>query len=463
MRALRLVLAAVAVALALTGATAVPGPDALPAATALQAPVRMIDGVESVGASDLARLLSASKYWRADVRKLLLRAPGFRLTFTEDVPFVVIDARTVALPTPVRSRGGELQIPVSILLELPVDSSRTRLVLDPVAKVVRASPRGGYVSAPRVRVQGGITRIEVPCERPEAASVFARGRARFRVRVPGALVEALPDSLPDGGLVLDLRSGPATGAVTFELAIEGSAQSFRLVPGPGRLTLEFSTLAQPGWERFAPAAPAGPRVVRMIVLDPGHGGGDAGAVHGDIQEKHLTLAIARRLAPELQRRLGCRVVLTRADDRSLTQHERAERANRERADLVISIHVDAFPSPRAAGVRAWVPPATMAEPDRVSPRLLTLLPWRDAAAEFAVTSRSVAEAVTGLLELRGMGPVQVRERMPVALLGVHAPGMMLECGVLTSPEDRARLASDEGIAQLAGVIADGVLAWQRDE
>lgn len=430
-------------------------------ATASQAPVHDIGGVPMIGANDLARLLSASKFWRSDVRKLLLRAPAFRLTLTEGTPFAVIDTRTVPLPASVTSRGGELQVPVAVLAALPGDSTRARLVYDPVGRVVRAAPSGGFVGAPRVQRSGDITRVVVPCERAESAAVFARGRARFRLRVPGELIEALADSLPEGGLVLDLRATPATGAVAFELAIDAAAQSFRLTPEPGRLTLEFSTGELAGGERFAPAT-TGPQSVRMIVLDPGHGGGDVGAVHGELREKDLTLALAKRLAPELQRRLGCRVVLTRADDRSLTQHERAERANRERADLVIALHVDAFPSPRARGVRAWVAPATMAEPVRSGARPLTLLPWRDAAAEFAVTSRSLAESVTGLLELRGLGPVQVRERMPVALMGVHAPGMMLECGVLSSPEDRERLASPEGLARLAALIADGVLAWQRD-
>lgn len=437
-------------------------PPAPTAGATTPASVRDIDGTPMLGANDLARLLSASKFWRSDVRKLLLRAPDFRLTLTEGTPFAVLDTRTITLPAAVVSRGGELQVPVALLAALPQDSAHARLVHDEVARVVRAAPRGGFVGAPRVQVAGGITRVVVPCERAGAAAVFARGHARFRVRVPGELIEALGDSLPEGGLVLDLRAAPATDAVAFELALDAGAQSFRLVPGPGRLTLEFATSALPGGERFAPAPPTGPHALRMIVLDPGHGGDDAGAVHGDLKEKDLTLALAKRLAPELQRRLGCRVVLTRADDRALTQHERAERANRERADLVIALHVDAFPSPRARGVRAWVAPATMAEPERSGARPLALLPWRDAAAEYAVSSRALAEAVTGLLELRGHGPVQVRERMPVALLGVHAPGLMLECGVLSAPEDRERLASPEGLARLASLIADGVLAWARD-
>ncbi len=458
---MRRVLAA-ALVLALAAVTAALSETPRTAAPARQAPVRVVDGIECVGVNDLARLLGASKYWRADVRKMLLRSPGFRLTLTQDVPFAVVDARTVMLPAPVGSRGGELQVPVALLAELPADSGRVRLVHDPEARVVRASPPGGYIRTPRLQVQGGVTRLIVPCERPEAATLFARGRARFRVRVPGQLIEALPDSLPETGLVLDLRTSPAPEAVLFECAIESSAESFRLVPGAGQLTVEFSASAQPGWERFAPPAPPGPRTVRMVVLDPGHGGADAGATHGELIEKDIALALARRLAPELQRRLGCRVVLTRGDDRALTQHERAERANRERADLVISLHVDAFAHPQARGVRAWVARATLPEPERGGGRPLALLPWRDAAAEHAVTSRSLAESVTGLLELRGYGPVRVMERTPVALLGVHAPGLMLECGVLSSPEDRARLSTPEGIARLAALIADGVLAWQRD-
>ena len=78
-----------------------------------------------------------------------------------------------------------------------------------------------------------------------------------------------------------------------------------------------------------------------------------------------------------------------------------------------------------------------------------------------MASRSLAEAVLSALELRGQGPTRLRERMPYDLLGVNAPGMLLECATLTSAADRERVTQDEGLRELAASIAAGVSSYQR--
>src|SRR5438552_3624845 len=77
------------------------GPDAVP--------VTMNDEAPYVGVNGFARLLDATKFWRADVRKLTLRAGRTNITFTVDDPFVVVNDSTRWLPAPVRSVRGELQ------------------------------------------------------------------------------------------------------------------------------------------------------------------------------------------------------------------------------------------------------------------------------------------------------------------------------------------------------------------
>ena len=94
---------------------------------------------------------------------------------------------------------------------------------------------------------------------------------------------------------------------------------------------------------------------------------------------------------------------------------------------------------------------------------MNLTHWRDVAYARAVESRGLAEAVTTSLERSGFGPGTVRERLPLPLVGVTAPGILLECGSLANPEERARLQSQAGLMDLARAIANGVLAWQRGD
>jgi N-acetylmuramoyl-L-alanine amidase len=253
------------------------------------------------------------------------------------------------------------------------------------------------------------------------------------------------------------------GAAVFELALDAAAAGFRLErdTARSRVRLEIAAVPAADLERFAAETHTGPRPLRVIVLDPGHGGDDAGVRAGTLVEKELTLRLARMLAQELERRLGCRVLLTRDDDRAVAQAQRAEAANRARADLVLALHFDGFPSPQAQGVRLWVPPATEAAelPGPVAPLRLTA--WRDAARRYAVDSRALAEGLGEALERRGHGPVRVRERLPLPLIGVHAPGLLLECGVLTHAGTRERFDSDEELRAFASLVADAVWAWQR--
>ena len=115
------------------------------------------------------------------------------------------------------------------------------------------------------------------------------------------------------------------------------------------------------------------------------------------------------------------------------------------------------------------PPATYAATDGdaavagSAPAQIMLLPWREVASRHAVQSRSLAEAVLSALELRGLGPTRLRERLTVELLGINAPCVMLECATLTSPADRDRVTQDAGLRELAQSITAGLVAYQRNE
>jgi N-acetylmuramoyl-L-alanine amidase len=430
------------------------------------APVARVDGVPMLGVNDLARLLGASRTWRADVRRMTLRSGGRHLTLTADNPFVIVEDRTLRLEHPVRSNAGELHVPVELVDLLPRGAGWPQLSHDAAARRVRVAPRDGFVGSPRVTVAGGRTLLEVPCERAEGAAVVARSRARFRLRLPGALAGELPDTLPEHALVRDVSATRSAGGVTLELGLDPAAAGFRFEADAARrrVLLSFAALPEPGFESFASEGAPGPRTLRMVVIDPGHGGSDAGVQVEGAAEKALALELAQRVAEELERRAGTRVYLTRRDDRDLAQETRAEAANRARADLVLSLHVGAYPGGRARGALAWCAPATRTAGAEASARasgLVLLLPWRDAALERAVESRALAESVTGALERAGVGPAEVRERLPLALVGVQSPGILLECGSLTQPEDRARLLSQAGQRDLARAIADGVLAWRQ--
>ena len=149
-------------------------------------------------------------------------------------------------------------------------------------------------------------------------------------------------------LVLDLY--PAAPADPIAALIRSSEQE---------KTSSSASAAQTSKKETAPAAALKParettklQINRMvtIVLDPGHGGEDSGAIgYRGSKEKNVVLAIARRLKSRIEQEPNMRVVMTRNGDYFIPLHTRVQKARQAQADLFISIHADAFIEPRANG------------------------------------------------------------------------------------------------------------------
>ena len=92
----------------------------------------------------------------------------------------------------------------------------------------------------------------------------------------------------------------------------------------------------------------------IVVLDAGHGGKDTGNRGNGYYEKYIALNITKMIGAKLQKQKGIKVIFTRKDDRFIPLKNRARIANQADADLFISIHCDAFTSPKAYGAGTFV-------------------------------------------------------------------------------------------------------------
>jgi N-acetylmuramoyl-L-alanine amidase len=211
-----------------------------------------------------------------------------------------------------------------------------------------------------------------------------------------------------------------------------------------------------------------------VVIDPGHGGSDAGVRGpGGSQEKALTLAVAQRLKSLIETRLGARVVMTRSDDRDVPLDARAAIANNAKADLFVSLHFNAAPAMSSAGAevlflrldrdgerarRAASDTAAVLPVHGGSTRTLEIVRWDLAQARHVDTSAVFA----GFLEeqLRGRVAMSSRPRRdsPLrGLAGVDMPAALIELAYLSNPEQEALAQSDAYQTSLAEAIADAAL------
>ena len=154
------------------------------------------------------------------------------------------------------------------------------------------------------------------------------------------------------GLLKRIRTGqfsPATARVVLDLEPIESYTAFPLY-SPYRLIIDVKGKTKKTVLRQQQP----PRARYKIMIDPGHGGRDPGAVGiGGLEEKTVVLAISKRLGKKLVSRLPVEVVYTREKDAFIPLPERTARANAAGADLFLSIHANASKNPQAQGVETY--------------------------------------------------------------------------------------------------------------
>ena len=197
---------------------------------------------------------------------------------------------------------------------------------------------------------------------------------------------------------------------------------------------------------------------RRIVLDPGHGGKDTGAIGaGDLYEKEVVLDISKRVKAGLTR-FGFEVFLTRTGDQYLTLKERAEYAARVKADLFLSIHADGAVTTAAQGVQTFVSTCAGYESSNTNGGggTLTTNPNNRFDRANAVLGYAIQ---SNLLKMSGRSDRGVRRARFSVIKNAPAPAALIECGFLTHREEGRLLGSVTYRKAVAVGIVNGVRAY----
>ena len=257
----------------------------------------------------------------------------------------------------------------------------------------------------------------------------------------------------------------------------------RRLPGPaGRLLVEIAPASTEAFaaaaRRDMPVAQGSAPALPLVVIDPGHGGYDPGAIgRRGTEEKRLTLAAAQALRRKLQEGGKCRVAMTRERDEFISLADRVAFARTRDAALLISLHADSAPGAKGASVYTLAETASdpfaaaLAQrennadlagglslpsvPPEVQAILLSLMRQEtlgDSARFARVAVRELTRAVPIL-------PKPRREAGFIVLKAPEVPSVLVEMGFLSDPEDEAALRQPEHRALIAASLARAVEAW----
>ena len=229
-----------------------------------------------------------------------------------------------------------------------------------------------------------------------------------------------------------------------------------------------------------PVAEAKSARIKTIVIDPGHGGKDPGAIGPrGTKEKDLVLKIAHKLAKELHKNLKTRVILTRYHDIFLSLAERTAIANREKADLFISIHCNAGLKPHTKGFEVYflsdeasdeeaqavanTENAVMAlEERREKGNELSSILWSLTMNEFMNESSELCSLISsevdsqlGIIDNRG-----VKQAGFTVLRGAKMPAILVEGGFISNRSEARKLESSKFQKELVETICAGVKRYK---
>lgn len=352
---------------------------------------------------------------------------------------------------------------------------------DPGTKVLAIQPlRREIVNVePTVTSVGPLTKIIFEMSRPANFSIVRRSGSyvvQFRNPIRSAAAE-----LPfDDPLVSRIVFGESSLEVVLRTP-QVAADSYKL-ENPPRLVLDLTRSASTPATAPAPAQgrrdPVDTPGIDTIVIDPGHGGKEVGArgPTGAL-EKELTLSIARKVRDQLAAR-GFRVILTRNEDVLLDLDQRPAIANQYKADLFLSIHLNAVPFKSAYGAETYFLSLestderarlsaerenSIGQPTRPAGSDLDLILWDLAQQRYLKESSRFAEliqdemATTTGVERRGVKQAPFR-----VLLGATMPAALVEVGFISNPEEEGKLRSDEYQTRLATALSDAVSRYKSE-
>lgn len=447
----------------------------------ISVPVTLQPAGPLFGLAPLAEALGAELSSDESGESVTLRIGDTEVVMGLGSAIVTVGDAIVSLSQPPVPGEGGVQVPVELLRKSFGDLLGYDFEWRPeVARLIvsRRGQRDMRVAVDVVHLQG-VTTVVLHFSETPRYKVYRHPGALDVQMVADRVTPPLPPPVIQDPLVQSVAVDPQLIRISFAAGAEVDSyvleSPFRLVFDVHRASSVVTAPARPLALR-----PEGWFGVRTIVLDPGHGGKETGAIGpSGVQEKELTLELARELKSRLEQRLPVRVVLTRDSDVEVAHDTRTAIANQNQADLFISIHLNSslgagahgaetyFLSTEASDARAAQAAAAenlgveavegTAVPEDTAAQDLQLILWDLAQTHHLVESQRLATIIQGelneTLQLKDRGVKQAPFRV---LMGATMPAVLVEVGFVSNLEEEKKLQEASYRLDLVEALARAV-------
>lgn len=438
------------------------------------------NGVMYFAADDVVGALGGSVKPDANGFKATLGATT--ASFGPDSRFAVVREDLIEMPVAPLVVSGKPFVVLQFFQGFLSRASDLEIAWDPAARLLqaRAVQRGvAGVSASVANIQG-ISKVVITLTAPSEYTIVKEPGA-FTVRFKAELKPAAPEQTFDDPYVKSIAYAGNDLRITLT-APDVVADTYRL-DNPFRVVLDMRKGAAP-----APgAAPLPPIVnrpveqpgIHTIVIDPGHGGKEVGAIGpGGLMEKDATLTICRKLADALEAKLHARVVLTRTDDSVVSLDQRTAVANQYHADLFLSVHMNAAVVKGAKGSETYF--LSLDASDELAKRAaetenaaapqqprgsndLKMILWDLAQNEYLKESNLFALRIQEEMNrISGVTSRGVKQAPFKVLVGATMPAALVEVAFITNPTEESKIKSEEFQKTVVDALTTAVERYKTD-
>lgn len=450
-------------------------------------PVKFQDGFHFVAVQDLANSLEARTLYSEKAKRVILYLGSSEIKIAALNPFVVIDNQIYQLPLETRYLDAEIFLPLKFFMELLATFPAFGIQFDELQKQINLNwgQSGGYpISKIEVEPKSNGILVRITGNQPfQAADLTARVRQDWVYLdiYKGVLAPALLKEMPFAGQIekiIPLQLSESLAQISIK--VDRPVLSTNIIAQPNSQTILLSIQTDEKISENILRKLEDDRkrwLIDKIVIDPGHGGKDPGAVGPTgLKEKDVVLKIAKYLNEMLAELPGIQVVMTRDDDRFIPLYERPKIANRVGAKLFISIHANSVKDRRAQGSSTYIlgPAKTeeAIEVARIENSVIRLeespeaYPNFDseqfilssiAQSEFTRESEELAglvqKFVTDKTDLRNRGVIQAGYYV---LIGASMPNILFESAFISNRAEEKKLRSPQFQKKLAEALFESI-------
>ena len=457
-----------------------------------QATLRAPSGDRAVGTMQQAgtTFFAADQILAALGGSTAANANGFKVTlgnsvaaFGPDSRFAVVRDELIEMPVAPLTIDGRPYVPFQFFQGFLPRAAQLDVAWDPATRVLLVKPAQQSVVGVQVSVANvqGISKVVITLSAP-AEYAIGKEPAAYTIRFRNPIRAPYVEQAHEDPYVTK------TSFVGNDLRIQLSApdvagDAYRL-DNPPRIVIDFRKGAAPAPGTPQPVIPSKPVEVpgiHTIVIDPGHGGKEVGAIGpGGLMEKDATLNLCRKLAAALEAKLKTRVVLTRSDDSVVPLDQRTSIANQYKADLFLSVHMNAAIVKGAHGAEtyflsleasdelakkaaetenAMAHPTPAANPSTDLKMILWDLAQQEYLNESSKLATDIQEEMNRITGVQNRGVKQAPFRV---LVGATMPAALVEVAFITNAEEEKRINSEAFQKTVVDALTTAVERYKLD-